>query len=53
VSRDNGQSFVPITTGTSRAFAKAIVGGPNELLLLGEAGVRAVSLPSAPHRPSP
>jgi len=53
VSRDNGQSFVPITTGTSRAFAKPIVGGPNELLLLGEAGVRTVPLPSAPHRTSP
>ena len=51
VSRDDGQSFVPVPTGTTRAFAKPVVGGPNELLLLGEAGVRAVPLPSAPRRP--
>ena len=53
VSRDGGRSFVPITTGTTRAFSKAMLGGANEVLLLGEAGVRTVSVPSAPHRPSP
>jgi photosystem II stability/assembly factor-like uncharacterized protein len=50
VSRDDGRSFVPITTGTTRAFSKALLGGPNEVLLLGEAGVRTVSVPSAPRR---
>ena len=53
VSRDDGKSFQPVTTGTSRALAKAILGGPNEVLLLGEAGVRAVPLPSAPRRSAP
>ena len=50
VSRDEGRSFVPVTTGTTRAFSKALLGGPNEVLLLGETGVRAVALPSAPRR---
>jgi photosystem II stability/assembly factor-like uncharacterized protein len=50
VSRDNGQSFVPLASGTTRALAKAILGGPNEVLLLGEAGVRTVALPSAMRR---
>jgi photosystem II stability/assembly factor-like uncharacterized protein len=53
VSRDNGRSFVPVASGTTRAFAKAILGGPNEVLLLGEAGARAVALPSAMRRPAP
>ena len=48
VSRDHGQSFVPLATGTTRAFAKAVLGGPNELLLLGETGARSVPLPSPP-----
>jgi photosystem II stability/assembly factor-like uncharacterized protein len=47
VSRDGGRSFVPVATGTSRALAKPVLGGPDEVLLLGEAGVRAVPLPSA------
>ncbi len=48
VSRDNGQTFVPLATGTTRAFAKAILNSPNTVLLLGEAGVREVPLPSSP-----
>ncbi len=48
VSRDHGQSFVPLATGTTRAFAKAVLGAPNEVLLLGEAGARSVALPSPP-----
>jgi len=50
VSRDNGRSFVPVASGTTRAFSKALLGAPNEVLLLGEAGVRAVALPSAMKR---
>jgi photosystem II stability/assembly factor-like uncharacterized protein len=47
VSRDEGRSFVPITTGTTRAFSKPLLGGPNEVLLFGEAGIRSVAVPSA------
>jgi photosystem II stability/assembly factor-like uncharacterized protein len=45
VSRDHGQSFQPVATGSTRAYAKAILGGPSAILLLGEAGVRAVTVP--------
>lgn len=45
VSRDNGRSFQPIETRTSRLLAKPIVGAAGQVLLLGEAGVRAVDLP--------
>jgi photosystem II stability/assembly factor-like uncharacterized protein len=47
VSRDNGRSFVPVATGTTKAFAKPIVGAPDTVLLLGEAGAREVPLPMA------
>jgi photosystem II stability/assembly factor-like uncharacterized protein len=53
ISRDDGRSFVPITTDTSRAFAKPLLGGPNQVLLLGEAGVRGVAVPSAPRKATP
>jgi photosystem II stability/assembly factor-like uncharacterized protein len=48
VSRDNGQSFVPLPTGSIKAYAAPLLGAPNALLLLGEAGARDVILPSAP-----
>src|SRR5260221_12595599 len=47
VSRDQGLSFVPITTSTTRAFAKPILGAQDKLLLLGEAGVREGTPPLA------
>lgn len=47
VSRDNGTSFSPLKTGTTKAFSKALLGGPNSVLLLGEAGARDVILPTA------
>ncbi|MGZ5039854.1 MAG: WD40/YVTN/BNR-like repeat-containing protein [Usitatibacter sp.] len=47
VSRDQGRSFVPVATGTTRAFAKPVRGGADSVLLLGEAGVREVTLPGA------
>jgi photosystem II stability/assembly factor-like uncharacterized protein len=45
VSRDNGQTFQPLETGSTKAYATALLGAPNTLLVLGEAGVRAVPLP--------
>lgn len=50
VSRDGGRSFGPLPTGTTRAISKAILGAPDTLLVLGEAGARAVPLPSAVKR---
>ncbi len=47
VSRDNGQSFVPLATGSTKAFARAILGSPNAVILIGETGAREVALPSA------
>jgi photosystem II stability/assembly factor-like uncharacterized protein len=46
LSRDNGVSFVPITTGTTRALSKAIQGEPGVVLLLGEAGSREARVAS-------
>lgn len=48
VSRDQGRSFVPLATGTTRTFAKALLGEPNGVLLIGEAGARSAVLPSPP-----
>jgi photosystem II stability/assembly factor-like uncharacterized protein len=50
VSRDNGQSFQPLDTGSTKAYAKVLLGAPNALLLLGEAGAREAPLPSAAKR---
>lgn len=47
VSRDNGQSFVTLPSKTTKAFSMPLLGAPNALLLLGEAGARDVLLPSA------
>jgi photosystem II stability/assembly factor-like uncharacterized protein len=46
VSRDQGRSFVPIVTGTTRAFSKPILGAPGKVLLLGEGGALEVALPT-------
>lgn len=46
VSRDNGQSFSPLNTGTTKAYAKPLLGAPNAVLLLGEAGARDVLIPT-------
>jgi photosystem II stability/assembly factor-like uncharacterized protein len=45
VSRDSGHSFVPLATGTARAWSTAVLGAPNTALLLGETG--AVEVPLA------
>ena len=50
VSRDGGKSFVPLPTGITGVLSKAILAGPDTLLLLGEAGAQSVPLPSAVKR---
>lgn len=47
VSRDNGATFTPFNTGTTKAFSKALLGGPNSVLALGEAGARDLLIPSS------
>jgi photosystem II stability/assembly factor-like uncharacterized protein len=47
VSRDDGQSFSRFDAGTTRAFSKALLGGPNSVLALGEAGARDLLIPAA------
>ncbi len=49
VSRDNGRSFVTLPTGVTKAYSKPLLGAPNAVLLLGEAGARDVLVPSAKH----
>ena len=46
VSRDNGRSVSPVATGTMRAFAKALPGAHNGVLLIGETGARSLALPA-------
>jgi hypothetical protein len=53
VSRDNGLSFVPLDTGSTKSYAKAVLGAPNTVLLLGEAGTRSVPLPQQRKAPPP
>jgi photosystem II stability/assembly factor-like uncharacterized protein len=48
VSRDNGASFSPLKTGTTKAYSKPLLGAPNAVLLLGEAGARDVLIPTKP-----
>ncbi len=45
VSRDNGASFVPLATGVTKAYSKAILGAANTVILFGEAGAREAALP--------
>ncbi len=47
ISRDNGLSFSPLPTGLTKAYAAPLLGAPNALLLVGEAGARDVVLPAA------
>ena len=47
VSRDNGESFSPLPSGSTKALAVPLLGAPNALLLIGEAGVREVLLAAA------
>ncbi|MEQ1517628.1 MAG: hypothetical protein ABL931_14185 [Usitatibacteraceae bacterium] len=47
VSRDNGESFSTLPTGTTKALSAPLLGAPNALLLIGEAGVRDTLLSAA------
>jgi photosystem II stability/assembly factor-like uncharacterized protein len=44
VSGNNGQSFKPLPTGSTKGYAKPLLGAPNAVLLVGEAGARDVLL---------
>jgi photosystem II stability/assembly factor-like uncharacterized protein len=47
ISRDSGNSFSPLKTGTTKGIAQPLLGTPNALLLLGEIGARDVLLSAA------
>ncbi|MEO8101579.1 MAG: YCF48-related protein [Betaproteobacteria bacterium] len=47
VSRDNGANFSPLPTGLTKGYAAPLLGAPNALMLVGEAGARDVLLSSA------
>lgn len=47
VSRDNGQTFKPLPTGSTKGYAAPLLGAPNAVLLVGEAGARDVLLSAA------
>ena len=44
ISRDNGESFSLLPSGSTKALSAPLLGAPNALLLIGEAGVRDVLL---------
>ena len=44
VSRDNGESFSSLPTGSTKALSAPLLGAPNALLLIGETGSRSVLL---------
>lgn len=46
-SRDNGATFTPLPTGLTKGYAAPLLGAPNALLLVGEAGAREVMLSPA------
>lgn len=47
VSRDHGRSFVPLPTDSTKAYAKAVLGPPNAIILFGETGAREAPFPLA------
>ena len=53
LSRDNGNTFTPLPTGSTKALSAPLPGAPNTLLLIGEAGVREVPLTVAVPPPVP
>ena len=44
VSKDNGNSFSVVASGSTKALSAPLPGAANKLLLIGEAGVREISL---------
>jgi photosystem II stability/assembly factor-like uncharacterized protein len=54
ISRDNGASFSPLTTGSTKAIAQPLAGPSNAVLLLGEVGASDVLLSAlAPAQTAP
>jgi photosystem II stability/assembly factor-like uncharacterized protein len=47
MSKDNGKTFAKLKTETTKGLSSAIRGGPNSLLIVGEAGPRDVLLSDA------
>jgi photosystem II stability/assembly factor-like uncharacterized protein len=47
ISRDNGKSFSPLSTGTIKPLAAAAAGAANKLIVVGETGPREVALAPA------
>jgi hypothetical protein len=47
----HGQSYGRVPPGTTRSFAKPILGDTDKVLLLGETGAREVALPT--RKPAP
>jgi len=45
-SRDNGTTFTALPTGLTKGYAAPLLGAPNALVLVGEAGARDVLLPA-------
>ncbi|MEP7155991.1 MAG: YCF48-related protein [Betaproteobacteria bacterium] len=45
-SRDNGATFTPLPTGLTKGYASPLLGAPNAIVLVGEAGARDVLLPA-------
>ena len=52
VSRDNGNSFAPFDSGSTKALSAPLLGAPNAVLLIGEAGVRDIVLSAAAAAPA-
>ena len=48
VSRDNGATFQPLATTTTRVLSKPLAGGDSTVLLLGEGGPRSAALAPKP-----
>jgi photosystem II stability/assembly factor-like uncharacterized protein len=53
MSRDNGQSYSTVATGSTKGIAAPVQGPPNALLLLGEVGARDVLIPAPGAASSP
>ncbi len=53
VSKDNGNSFSVMSSGSTKALSAPLQGAANKLLLIGEAGVRDISLSAAAPAPAP
>ncbi len=53
VSKDNGNSFSVVSSGSTKALSAPLQGAASKLLLIGEAGVRDVAFSAAAPAPAP